>query len=163
VTDSPTVVLSPTSLDPIVDVTTAAELMRQCASRATAGPWHSSSVYSPASHVSSAVYSQAHPMGSVESEVCASGRLASRHFGGIRNPHDAVHAAGMDPIVTAMIARTLDAVAAEMRYDRVREIGGELYDNTALKQPRPVWTEAWRTARQYLYEDDALSTLQIKE
>jgi hypothetical protein len=56
---------------------------------AAGGPWTCSPVWSPDSGSTSGVYSNAHPTGTVASEVVASGRV-QRGYGGIRNPHNAV-------------------------------------------------------------------------
>lgn len=86
----------------------AARLIRRRALAATASPWHASPVWSPDAVSTSAVYSHAHPTGTVESEVIASGRIRSG-YGGTRNPHNVVHIAGMQPSVVLLIADWLES------------------------------------------------------
>jgi hypothetical protein len=74
---------------PAEELRAAAAKVRHLGAVATAGPWTCSPVWSPDSPSTSGVYSRAHPTGTIESEVVASGRV-KRGYGGIRNPHNAV-------------------------------------------------------------------------
>lgn len=91
----------------------AAEMLREAAKNATAGPWTASPVSSPRSHATSAVYSLAHKTGTVESEVVASG-LRDR-AGGIVHPGNSVWIALADPELAEPLAHMLDGYA--LRYD----------------------------------------------
>jgi hypothetical protein len=91
----------------------AAHLMEQRALAATASPWHARPIWSPDTDGTSAIYSHAHPAGSVESEVIASGRIR-RGYGGTRNPHDAIHIAGMQPSFALAVAKFLERSGKEL-------------------------------------------------
>ncbi|MFJ8555273.1 hypothetical protein [Streptomyces sp. NPDC093676] len=69
-----------------------------------------SSVWSPRATSTSAVYSHAHPTGTVDSEVVASGKIRSG-YGGIREPWNAEYIALMQPAVGAAVADWLTKVA----------------------------------------------------
>ncbi|MFC6017765.1 hypothetical protein ACFP2T_16310 [Plantactinospora solaniradicis] len=89
----------------------AANLIRSRANRASGSPWKASPVWSPDSAATSAVYSHAYPTGTAGSEVVASARrqTGKSGYGGIRNPHNAVHiAAFADPAVAFAVADLLD-------------------------------------------------------
>lgn len=81
-------------------------------SLAAAGPWTCSPVYSPDSHATSAVYSNAYRTGTAESEVVGSTHKKKGH-GGIKNPHNAIYIAMMQPSVAGATARLLEQHADE--------------------------------------------------
>lgn len=97
-------------MTPAEELRAAANVLDHAAARATAPPWHASLVYSPDATGTSAVYSYAHPTGTVESEVVASGRIRSG-YGGIRNPHNAVWIKLMSPAVAAPLIDWLNSEA----------------------------------------------------
>lgn len=111
------------SLD--VELRNAAARLRKHVKHATDSPWVTSSVWSPRATCTSAVYSHAHPAGSVESEVVASGRIRSG-YGGIREPWNAEYIALMQPSVGAALARLLD-VEADVVAARIAQDGTEDY------------------------------------
>ncbi|MEU5496108.1 hypothetical protein [Streptomyces griseofuscus] len=111
------------SLD--AELRNAAAKLRKHLKHATDGPWVTSTVWSPRATCTSAVYSHAHPAGSVDSEVVASGRIRSG-YGGIRNPWDAEYIALMQPSVGAALAKMLD-IEAEVVASRIAEDGTEEY------------------------------------
>ncbi|MER7331613.1 MULTISPECIES: hypothetical protein [unclassified Micromonospora] len=86
----------------------ASKLMQAHAVAATQGPWTSSLVWSPDSHATSGIYSNAHPTGTPASEVVASGRRGARGFGGIRDPRNARHIVSWQPPVALAVAAWLD-------------------------------------------------------
>ncbi|MDT0608773.1 hypothetical protein [Streptomyces lancefieldiae] len=88
----------------------AAAKLRKHVKHATDGPWVTSSVWSPRATSTSAVYSHAHPTGTVESEVVASGKIRSG-YGGIREPWNAEYIALMQPAVGAALADWLEQAA----------------------------------------------------
>lgn len=92
----------------------AGALMIQRAANATASPWVAQPVYSKNSPGLSAVYSHAHPTGTVASEVIASGSVR-RGYGGTRNPADAIHIAGMQPSVAKRIGEWLQSNGGSLR------------------------------------------------
>lgn len=92
------------------ELRTAAEKLRKHVKHATDGPWVTSTVWSPRATSTSAVYSHAHPTGTVDSEVVASGRIKSG-YGGIRNPWNAEYIALMQPSVGAALAQLLEVEA----------------------------------------------------
>ncbi|MFE9777800.1 hypothetical protein ACFYPA_06535 [Streptomyces sp. NPDC005775] len=92
---------------PAEEIRAAVEKLRKHVKHATDGPWVTSSVWSPRATCTSAVYSHAHPAGSVDSEVVASGRIKSG-YGGIRQPWNAEYIALMQPAVAAWLADLLD-------------------------------------------------------
>jgi hypothetical protein len=95
---------------PVAELREAAAKLRRHIKHATDGPWVTSSVWSPRAASTSAVYSHAHPTGTVDSEVVASGRIRSG-YGGIRNPWNAEYIALMQPAVGATLAELLDTEA----------------------------------------------------
>ncbi|CAL9646244.1 hypothetical protein [Streptomyces sp. enrichment culture] len=106
--------ISPQAEAPKVSLDTelrnAAAKLRKHVKHATDGPWVTSSVWSPRATSTSAVYSHAHPTGTVDSEVVASGRIKSG-YGGIRQPWNAEYIALMQPAVGAALAGLLEAEA----------------------------------------------------
>lgn len=110
------------SLD--TELRNAAAKLRKHVKHATDSPWVTSSVWSPRATATSAVYSHAHPTGTVESEVVASGRIRSG-YGGIREPWNAEYIALMQPTVGAALADLLeveaDVVAARIAQDGVED------------------------------------------
>lgn len=118
VTETPKV-----SLD--VELRNAAAKLRKHVKHATDGPWVTSSVWSPRATCTSAVYSHAHPAGSVDSEVVASGRIRSG-YGGIREPWNAEYIALMQPAVGAALASLLE-VEADVVAARIAEDGTDDY------------------------------------
>jgi hypothetical protein len=99
-----------TDRTPAEELRAAANVLDHAAARATQPPWHSSLVWSPDAKSTSAVYSHAHPTGTVESEVVASGRIRSG-YGGIRNPHNAVWIKLVSPAVAAPLKAWLESEA----------------------------------------------------
>jgi hypothetical protein len=95
---------------PTSEIRAAVAKLRKHVKHATAGPWVTSSVWSPRATSTSAVYSHAHPTGTVDSEVVASGRIKSG-YGGIREPWNAEYIALMQPAVGAALAAWLDLEA----------------------------------------------------
>jgi hypothetical protein len=95
---------------PVAEIRAAVAKLRKRIKHATDSPWHTSSVWSPRATATSAVYSHAHPAGSVESEVVASGRIRSG-YGGIREPWNAEYIALMQPSVGAALAEWLEQTA----------------------------------------------------
>jgi hypothetical protein len=103
----------------------AAAKLRKHVKHATDGPWVTSSVWSPDAVSTSAVYSHAHPTGTVDSEVVASGRIKSG-YGGIRQPWNAEYIALMQPAVGAALAELLD-IKATVVAARIAEDGTDEY------------------------------------
>ena len=95
---------------PVTELRDAVVKLRKHVKHATESPWHTSSVWSPRATSTSAVYSHAHPAGSVESEVVASGKIRSG-YGGIRQPWNAEYIALMQPAVGAALADWLHLIA----------------------------------------------------
>ena len=95
---------------PAAEIRAAVAKLRKHVKHATNSPWHSRPVWSPDAVSTSAVYSYAHPTGTVDSEVVASGRIRSG-YGGIREPWNAEYIALMQPAVGALLADWLDSVA----------------------------------------------------
>ena len=95
---------------PVTELRDAVAKLRKHVKHATESPWHTSSVWSPRATSTSAVYSHAHPAGSVESEVVASGKIRSG-YGGIRQPWNAEYIALMQPAVGAALADWLHLIA----------------------------------------------------
>jgi hypothetical protein len=114
---------SKVSLD--TELRNAAAKLRKHVKHATDSPWVTSSVWSPRATSTSAVYSHAHPAGSIESEVVASGRIRSG-YGGIREPWNAEYIALMQPSVGAALANLLD-VEADVVAARTAQDGTEDY------------------------------------
>ena len=96
---------------PVVELRAAVAKLRKHVKHATESPWVTSSVWSPRATSTSAVYSHAHPAGSIESEVVASGRIRSG-YGGIRNPWNAEYITLMQPAVGAALADWLEDAEA---------------------------------------------------
>lgn len=111
------------SLD--TELRTAAAKLRKHVKHATDGPWVTSTVWSPRATSTSAVYSHAHPTGTVDSEVVASGRIKSG-YGGIRNPWNAEYIALMQPAVGEALAKLLE-VEADVVAARIAEDGTDEY------------------------------------
>ncbi|MFF7147563.1 hypothetical protein ACFZAO_05750 [Streptomyces griseoaurantiacus] len=111
------------SLD--TELRNAAAKLRKHVKHATDGPWVTSTVWSPRATSTSAVYSHAHPAGTVDSEVVASGKIRSG-YGGIRNPWNAEYIALMQPAVGAALAKLLD-VEADVVAARIAEDGTDDY------------------------------------
>ena len=101
---------SPNDTTPASEIRAAVAKLRKHVKHATDGPWVTSSVWSPRATCTSAVYSHAHPAGSVESEVVASGRIKSG-YGGIREPWNAEYIALMQPAVGVELADLLEDLA----------------------------------------------------
>lgn len=131
----------------------AAELLRARAGRAAAGPWTASPVYSPDASATSGVYSLAHASGSVASEVVASGRI-KRGYGGIRNPHNAVFIAALDPEVALLLADSWGHQADDMNdyygHFHLMATGPVVVDERG--ELRHDWTATVRAALKYLRE-----------
>jgi hypothetical protein len=105
---------------PVDELRTAVAKLRKHVKHATDSPWVTSSVWSPR-----AVYSHAHPAGSVESEVVASGRIRSG-YGGIREPWNAEYIALMQPAVGKALADWLN-LEADVIEARIVEDGSDEY------------------------------------
>ncbi|MBF8187360.1 hypothetical protein ITP53_16790 [Nonomuraea sp. K274] len=99
----------------------AAAKIRVAARGATAGPWKATPVWSPDAAVTSAVYSHAHPTGTPESEVVASGQKRYPK-GGLRNPCNALWIAMANPDLAEPLAALLEHFAS--RYERMSEMFG---------------------------------------
>ncbi|MEU9323278.1 hypothetical protein AB0D91_05600 [Streptomyces canus] len=99
--------------------------LRKHLKHATEGPWVTSSVWSPRATSTSAVYSHAHPTGTVESEVVASGRIKSG-YGGIREPWNAEYIALMQPAVGNALADLLE-LEADVIEGRIANDGSDEY------------------------------------
>lgn len=106
---------------PVAELRAAVAKLRKHVKHATDSPWVTSSVWSPRATATSAVYSHAHPTGTVESEVVASGRIRSG-YGGIREPWNAEYIALMQPAVGAALANWLD-LEADVIACRIAEDG----------------------------------------
>lgn len=115
--------LQPTDQGDSALILRAAKLMKERAEFATASPWHARPVWSTDAVSTSAVYSYAHPTGTVESEVIASGRIRSG-YGGSRNPNDVVHIAGMQPSVALLLAAWLESCGEALAATSVDFIAG---------------------------------------
>ena len=112
-------------VSPVTELRDAVAKLRKHVKHATDGPWVTSSVWSPRATCTSAVYSHAHPAGSVESEVVASGRIRSG-YGGIREPWNAEYVALMQPAVGTALADWL-ALEADDLAMRITESGADEY------------------------------------
>ena len=144
-----------TNPSPVAVLREAAAKLRRHIRHATESPWVTSSVWSPRATSTSAVYSHAHPTGTVDSEVVASGKIRPG-YGGIREPWNAEYIALMQPSVGAELARLLDleadvieARAIEDETDEYAvDLGGEhLLEiarliNAADRDRKPVATRA---------------------
>lgn len=98
---------------PVAELRAAVAKLRKHVKHATDGPWVTSTVWSPRATSTSAVYSHAHPAGTVESEVVASGRIRSG-YGGIREPWNAEYIALMQPAVGKALADWLELEADDL-------------------------------------------------
>jgi hypothetical protein len=103
----------------------AAAKLRKHVKHATDSPWVTRTVWSPRATATSAVYSHAHPAGSVDSEVVASGKIRPG-YGGIRQPWNAEYIALMQPAVGALLAKLMD-VEADVVEARTAQDGTEDY------------------------------------
>jgi uncharacterized protein YuzB (UPF0349 family) len=106
-TTTPQIVLAP-----VDEIRAAVEKLRKHVKHATDSPWVTSSVWSPRATCTSAVYSHAHPAGSVDSEIVASGRIKSG-YGGIREPWNAEYIALMQPALGSVLASWLERAAEQ--------------------------------------------------
>lgn len=86
----------------------AAAKLREGVRAASDGPWTASCVWSPDSHVTSAVYSHAYLTGTPSSEIVPSVRKGK---GGIKKAGDANYFALMHPPVALALAEWLDREA----------------------------------------------------
>lgn len=142
---------------PAETIRRAATLMRQRAQAATGSPWHASPVYSKDASATSGVYSHAHPAGSAESEVVASGRIKPG-YGGIRRGANAEHIASWHPAVALAVAAWLDVELADMNgyfeeQDRPTVLSsGQVGWSYFEEVPNSSWTAAFVLARTYLGE-----------
>lgn len=131
----------------------AAHLLEDRANVATVGPWNASPVYSPDASATSGVYSHAHPTGSVASEVVASGRIKPG-YGGIRQPHNAVFIAALDPDVAKAIVASWEHQADDMNdyygHFHATLTGWAVVDEYGCD--RHDWTATVRAALKYLRE-----------
>lgn len=98
--------------NPVTELRKAAAAIRENARGTAGGPWKARPVWSPDSHVTSAVYSYAYPTGTVESEVVASG-LKRYPKGGLRNPCNARWIAMMHPGLAEPLAAWLEKTAKD--------------------------------------------------
>ena len=112
-------------VSPVVELRNAVAKLRKHVKHATDGPWVTSSVWSPRATSTSAVYSHAHPAGSVESEVVASGKIRSG-YGGIRQPWNAEYIALMQPAVGKALADWLHLIA-DVVEARIAQDGSDEY------------------------------------
>lgn len=110
---------------PVAEIRAAVAKLRKHVKHATDSPWVTSSVWSPRATSTSAVYSHAHPAGSVDSEVVASGRIRSG-YGGIRQPWNAEYIALMQPAVGAALANWLELEADDLAM-RIKDAGADEY------------------------------------
>lgn len=124
-----------TKVSPVTELRDAVAKLRKHVKHATESPWHTSSVWSPRATCTSAVYSHAHPAGSIESEVVASGHIKSG-YGGIREPWNAEYIALVQPAVGAAIAEllhlTADIVEARIAQDGSDEYAVDIEGDHAL-------------------------------
>jgi hypothetical protein len=111
-----------TTANPTLELRAAAAKLRKHVKHATDSPWVTSSVWSPRATATSGVYSHAHPAGSVDSEVVASGRIRAG-YGGIREPWNAEYIALMQPSVGAALVLLLD-LEADVIEGRAMQDGG---------------------------------------
>lgn len=110
---------------PVAELREAAAKLRRHIKHATESPWVTSSVWFPRATSTSAVYSHAHPAGSIDSEVVAFGKIRPG-YGGIREPWNAEYIALMQPSVGAVLARLLD-LEADVIEARAMEDGSSEY------------------------------------
>ena len=122
-------------LSPLAELRSAVVKLRKHVKHATDGPWVTSSVWSPRATATSAVYSHAHPAGSVDSEVVASGRIKSG-YGGIRETWNAEYIALLQPALGAALADWLhlvaDIVEARAAHDGTDEWAVDIEGDHAL-------------------------------
>jgi hypothetical protein len=127
------------SLD--TELRNAAAKLRKHVKHATDSPWVTSSVWSPRATATSAVYSHAHPAGSIDSEVVASGKIRPG-YGGIREPWNAEYIALMQPAVGAALASLLDVeadvVAARIAQDGIEDYAADFGTNYLLDIARLI-------------------------
>ncbi|MEU2924141.1 hypothetical protein ABZ636_03640 [Streptomyces sp. NPDC007251] len=120
---------------PVAELRAAVAKLRKHVKHATDGPWVTSTVWSPRATATSAVYSHAHPTGTVESEVVASGKIRSG-YGGIREPWNAEYIALMQPAVGKALADWLeleaDVIEARIIEDGSDEFAVDLGQDHAL-------------------------------
>lgn len=90
----------------------AASYARNRADRATLGTWVAAPVRSADSKSTSAVYSMAHPTGTVESEVVACGRVRDG-YGGIRHAPNSEYIEMMHPPTAYAVIAVLERDATE--------------------------------------------------
>lgn len=107
--------------NPADEMRAAAKVILEAGSLATAPPWHTSLVWSPDATSTSAVYSHAHPTGTVESEVVASGRIR-KGYGGIRNPHNAVWMKLASPALAKPLAGLLNTEADRWDEEVIKDV-----------------------------------------
>lgn len=112
--------MSTTVQNPVAELRKAAAAIRENARGTAEGPWKARPVWSPDSHVTSAVYSYAYPTGTVESEVVASG-LKRYPKGGLRNPCNARWIALMHPGLAEPLAAWLEKTAEQYTEDVAEE------------------------------------------
>lgn len=89
----------------------AAAKLREGVRAASDGPWTASCVWSPDSHVTSAVYSLAYPTGTASSEIVPSVRKGT---GGVKRAGDANYFALMHPPVAQALADVFENLAGCM-------------------------------------------------
>lgn len=140
----PEIVSSATEVEqasPVTELRDAVAKLRKHVKHATESPWHTSSVWSPRATSTSAVYSHAHPTGTVESEVVASGKIRSG-YGGIREPWNAEYIALMQPAVGAALADWLhleaDVIEARTVEDGEHTFAVDLSGDHALTIARLI-------------------------
>jgi hypothetical protein len=114
-----------TKTSPVTELREAVAKLRKHVKHATDGPWVTSSVWSPRAVSTSAVYSHAHPTGTVESEVVASGKIRSG-YGGIREPWNAEYITLMQPALGAALADLLE-LEADVIAARIAQAGSDEY------------------------------------
>ncbi|NUQ95191.1 MAG: hypothetical protein HOY79_01065 [Streptomyces sp.] len=125
----------------VAELRAAVAKLRKHVKHATDGPWVTSTVWSPRATSTSAVYSHAHPTGSVESEVVASGKIRSG-YGGIREPWNAEYIALMQPAVgkalTDWLELEADVIAARIDEDGTDDYAVDLDGDHALTIARLI-------------------------
>ncbi|MET8113720.1 hypothetical protein [Streptomyces prasinus] len=128
-------------VSPVTELRNAVTKLRKHVKHATESPWVTSPVWSPRATCTSAVYSHAHPAGSVESEVVASGKIRSG-YGGIREPWNAEYIALMQPTVGKALADLLeleaDVIEARSLEDGTDEFAVDLGGDHALTIARLI-------------------------
>lgn len=116
----------------------AATTLREKAKFAADGPWTCSPVWSPDSHATSGVYSNAYPTGTPESEVVASGGKGKAGFGGIRNPHNALWITLMQPAIAEPLADLLEFLSGVAEYAVKSGRAETIVDDYALTVARAI-------------------------